>query len=130
MSEERSETESPEAQERAIREETANMDSTADRMDERLDELGGDIQDAKRAAAQRQDAPDEPPVAGDWEGEAAGADQGDDAMDTGEMDAGDDATDTAEMDGGDDTAEMDGGDDTAEMDGGDDAAADRAADAS
>ena len=46
MSEERSETESPQAQEQAIREETADMDSTAARMDEKLDELGDDIKDA------------------------------------------------------------------------------------
>ena len=89
MSEERSETESPgsegespQVQEQAIREETSDMESTAGRMDERLDQLGDDIKDAKQTARQRQDAPDEPPVAGDWEGEATGADQGDDATDT------------------------------------------------
>ena len=72
--------------EQAVREHTSEMNRTADRMEDRIDELGGDIADAKRTAAQRQDAPDEPPVAGDWEGEAAGADQGDDATDDGQMD--------------------------------------------
>ena len=90
MDEERSDTEAPEAQEQAIREETSEMASTADTMEGRIEDLEGDIADAKRTAAQRQDAPDEPPVAGDWEGEAAGADQGDDATDTGQVDGEDD----------------------------------------
>ncbi len=94
MSEERSETEppgsegeSPQVQEQAIREETSDMESTAGRMDEKLDQLGDDIKDAKQTARQRQDAPDEAPVAGDWEGEATGADHGDDATDTVQSDA-------------------------------------------
>jgi hypothetical protein len=92
MSEERDE-------EQAIREETSEMAQTADRMEQQVDELGDDIDEAKKTAAQRQDAPDETvgpdepagQVAGDWEGEAAGADQGDDATDSGEMDKDDDA---------------------------------------
>ena len=74
--------------EQAIREQTSEMARTADRMEGEIDELGGDIADAKKTAAQRQDAPDEEPVAGDWEGEAAGADQGDDATDSGQVDDG------------------------------------------
>ena len=74
--------------EQAVREQATEMSRTADRMEDRIDELGDDIAGAKRTAAQRQDAPEEPPVAGDWEGEAAGADQGDDATDSGDPDDG------------------------------------------
>ena len=75
-------------EEHAVREQTTEMARTADGMEERIDELGGDIDDAKRTAAQRQDAPDPKhnEVAGDWEGEASGADQGDDATDSGDLD--------------------------------------------
>ncbi len=81
-------------EEQAVREQTTEMARTADGMEERIDELGGEIDDAKKTAAQRQDAPDatvdadEPAgqVAGDWEGEASGADQGDDATDSGDLD--------------------------------------------
>ena len=74
--------------EQAVRDQTAEMGHTADEMEQRIDDLGGDIEDAKKTAQQRQDAPDEPvgEVAGDWEGEAAGADQGDDATDSGSTD--------------------------------------------
>lgn len=62
--------------ERAVRDETADMAHTADDMDERLDELGDDIEDARRTAERRQDAPDEELIAGDWEDASAGAHQG------------------------------------------------------
>ena len=77
-------------EEQAVREQATDMAKTADGMEERIDELGGEIEDAKKTAAQRQDAPDpkDDVVAGDWEGEAAGADQGDDATDSGDLDDG------------------------------------------
>ena len=76
--------------EQAVREQTSEMAHTADRMEGEIDELGSDIAEAKKTAAQRQDAPaaDEDPLAGDWQGEAAGADQGDDATDDGEIEGG------------------------------------------
>ena len=91
MTDERDEArEAAQGEEQAVREQTTDMDRTAAGMEERIDELGGDIQDAKKTAAQRQDAPDpkDNEVAGDWEGEAAGADQGDDATDSGDLDDG------------------------------------------
>ena len=88
--------EAAQGEEQAVREQTSEMAQTAEGMEERIDELGGDISDAKKVAAQRQDAPDETvgadepagQVAGDWEGEASGADQGDDATDSGDLDDG------------------------------------------
>ena len=97
MTDERDEArEAAQGEEQAVREQTGEMAKTADGMEERIDELGGDIDDAKKTAAQRQDAPDETTgpdepagqVAGDWEGEASGADQGDDATDSGDLDDG------------------------------------------
>jgi hypothetical protein len=86
MSEERDESQGPTAAaegEQEIKEQTTELSQEGDRMEGRLEELGDDIKDAKRTAAQRQDAPDEPvgEVAGDWEGESVGADHGDDATD-------------------------------------------------
>ncbi len=73
--------------EQAIRDQTAEMAHTAGDMEERIEDLGEEIQDAKRTAAQRQDAPDEELVAGDWEGESSGSNQGGgpaDVVDAGE----------------------------------------------
>jgi hypothetical protein len=85
MSEERDESQAPRGGrgEQEIKEQTTELSQEGDRMEGRLEELGDDIKDAKRTAAQRQDAPDEPvgEVAGDWEGESVGADHGDDATD-------------------------------------------------
>ena len=77
--------------EQAVREETGGLAKEGDRMEERLDGLDDSIDEAKKVAAQRQDAPDpKNQVAGDWEGEASGADQGDDATDSGDVEDGDD----------------------------------------
>lgn len=77
-------------EERAVREEADEMAQAGDRMEKRLDGLDEDIDEAKTVAAQRQDAPDPTDeVAGDWEGEASGAGQGDDATDSGRLDDGD-----------------------------------------
>lgn len=90
MTDERDDTQAASAAgagEQEIREQTGEMAHTADEMEHEIEELGSDIQDARKTAAQRQDAPDEPvgEVAGDWEGEASGADQGDDATDSGNL---------------------------------------------
>lgn len=75
---------------------TQQMARGGDQMEERLDQLGDDIDEAKSVAAQRPDSPhkrqpagektpeseaegDE--VAGDWQGESSGAEQGEDAED-------------------------------------------------
>ena len=92
MDEEREDTQTAAASgEQEVREQTTEMAREGDKMENRLEELGDDIKDAKRTAAQRQDAPDATPgesaddpvgqTAGDWEGESVGADQGDDATD-------------------------------------------------
>ena len=88
MTDEREEAhEAAQSEEQAVREETSGMDRTAKGMEERVDELGGDIEDAKKTAAQRQDAPDpKNQVAGDWEGEASGAHQGEDATEAADAD--------------------------------------------
>ena len=68
----------PEAE---IRDQTRELAQEGDQMEERLDELSGDIADAKKTANDRQDAPSTTGVAGDWESEATGASQGEDAED-------------------------------------------------
>ena len=96
MSDETNEETSPERAEAGFREQHEDLEAQADRLEQRNEELEDDIGEAKRVAAQRPDAPDdanEPPegtenVAGDWEGEASGADQGDDAQDSGDIDDG------------------------------------------
>ena len=98
MDEEREDSQTAAASgEQEVREQTTEMAREGAKMEDRLEELGDDIKDAKRTAALRQDAPDAAPgetaddpvgkTAGDWEGEASGADQGDDATDTGETPA-------------------------------------------
>ncbi len=71
--------------EQAVREDTTAMAREGDRMEERLEDLEDDIETARKTAAQRQDAPDDEVVAGDWEGQASGADHGDDATDSGRL---------------------------------------------
>lgn len=72
------------------REKADEMEQDADRMEDRIDELDGDISDAKKAADNRPEAGSDVigDVAGDWEDEAAGADQGDDATDAHRDDSG------------------------------------------
>ena len=83
-----------ERREGEIKDATQEMARGGEHMEERLDELESDIQDAKKTAAQRQDAPEkardaQPPeaeaegddVAGDWQGESSGSGHGEDAED-------------------------------------------------
>jgi TolA-binding protein len=83
---------SADRQEEKLRDATSDMARGGDEMEHRLDELENHIDDAKSTATQRQDAPeqtrgleDAEEVAGDWEGESSGAQQGDDAEDTKEV---------------------------------------------
>jgi len=77
-----------------IKEPISDMERGSDEMEHRLDQLGDDIADARKTADQRQDAPSEKDgpdageTAGDWEGEAAGASQGEDAEDAEDADGG------------------------------------------
>ena len=70
-----------EGQEDEIREETRSMARGGDEMEERLDELGEGIQTArsKSRLTEEQAAPGD--LSGDWEDEASGAQQGEDAPD-------------------------------------------------
>jgi TolA-binding protein len=75
--------------EEKLRDATSDMARGGDEMEHRLDKLEDDIDDARSTATQRQDAPEQTrgiedveDVAGDWEGESSGAQQGDDAEDT------------------------------------------------
>ena len=81
-----------ERQEEEIRDANQDLARSGEEMEHRLDQLEGDIEEAKEVSAQRQDAPEkarEPDgseaegddAAGDWEGEASGAQQGEDAED-------------------------------------------------
>ena len=65
------------------REAADEMEREADQMEEQLDELGDEIDEAEAAAERRPEAGSDllGDVAGDWEDEAAGAQQGDDAVD-------------------------------------------------
>jgi len=65
------------------REAAGEMERDADEMEEQLDELGDEIDEAESAAERRPEAGSDllGDVAGDWEDEASGAQQGDDAVD-------------------------------------------------
>ena len=63
-----------------IRDQLHGMEREQRDMEEQLSDLEGGIDEAKSTAKQRQDAPEQAP-AGDWEDEAAGAQQGEDAED-------------------------------------------------
>ena len=79
MSEEQSEPRS----EGSPREVADEMEQGGDEMEKKLGEFDEQIDDAKKAADNRPEAGSDAiaDVAGDWEDEAAGADQGDDATD-------------------------------------------------
>lgn len=57
------------------------MEQRGDEMEQRLNEVEEHLDEAKQAAANPPVEPDEG-VAGDWEGEATGSQQGEDAKDT------------------------------------------------
>ena len=69
--------------ENEVREAAEAMERDADEMEQHLEELDGSIADAEKAAANRPEADSDilGDVAGDWEEEAEGAQQGDDAVD-------------------------------------------------
>ena len=73
---------SADRQEKKIEEPVEEMRQGQEAMEHRLDELGEDIDDAKKTAGERQDAPDPSNTIGDWRGEATGSGQGEDAEDT------------------------------------------------
>ena len=66
-----------------VREATDEMGRDGDEMEERLETLDEHIDEAQEAAANRPEAQDEEggEIAGDWEDQSAGAQQGDDAID-------------------------------------------------
>jgi t-SNARE complex subunit (syntaxin) len=72
----------------SAREAADRMEQDADRMEERVEELGEHIEEAEQAAARRPEADSDilGDVAGDWEDEASGADQGEDAVDAARSD--------------------------------------------
>ena len=102
---------SADRQEERIREAAGEMRRDAEEMEQRSEELGEHIDEAKSTAAQRPDAPEqvrpsdeseEPPegtenVAGDWRGESSGSQQGEDAEDAAEEQRGADETGAAEQ---------------------------------
>jgi hypothetical protein len=63
------------------RDATSEMARDGREMEQHLDELSEHIDEAKAAAAGRQDAPEEQ-AAGDWEGASSGSQQGEDPADT------------------------------------------------
>ena len=77
-----------ERHEEGAREAAQEMERDAERMDEELDRLGEHIDEAEKAAANRPEAGSDviEDVAGDWEDEASGADQGEDAVDAEQRD--------------------------------------------
>jgi hypothetical protein len=77
-----------ERHEEGAREAADDMERDADRMEHELERLGDHIGDAEKAAAQRPEAESDvlEDVAGDWEEEAEGAQQGEDAVDAAEPD--------------------------------------------
>ena len=72
---------SPDERDDDVQEPLQDLERGERQMEQRLEHLEEDIEDAKKTAAQRQDAPDDDVVAGDWEGEATGSSQGEDAED-------------------------------------------------
>ena len=72
------------SQEERVDEAAQSMEKDADEMQHDLDKLEDDIDGAKSAAKQRPEADSDllGDVAGDWEDEATGAQQGEDAEDT------------------------------------------------
>jgi hypothetical protein len=68
-------------QEQEIRAAERDLERQSDEMEQRLDELGEDIEEAHGKATAHPDI-DDNAVAGDWDDESAGAQQGDDAEDT------------------------------------------------
>ena len=73
---------SADRQEKKIEEPVEEMRQGEQAMEHRLDELGEGIEDARKTAGERQDAPDPSDTIGDWRGEATGSQQGEDAEDT------------------------------------------------
>jgi hypothetical protein len=57
-------------QEQRIEQETRSMQRDEQAMEERLEHLEGDIDEAKAAARRRSEDLDDPEIAGDWEGKA------------------------------------------------------------
>ena len=74
--------------EERIREAEQEMERDAEEMEEQLEDLGEDIEGAEQAAANRPEADSDfvGDVAGDWEDEASGAQQGEDAVDANQRD--------------------------------------------
>jgi hypothetical protein len=75
-------------QEEAAREAAQAMDRDAARMEHELGRLGEHIEDAEKAAENRPEAGSDAlaDATGDWEQEASGAQQGEDAVDAAEPD--------------------------------------------
>ena len=72
------------SEEERVEEAAASMERDADEMQHDLDKLEDDIDDAKAAKDKRPEADSDivGDVAGDWEDEATGASQGEDAEDS------------------------------------------------
>jgi len=68
-------------EERELQEAVEASKAAPEPMEERLDELGEEIDEAKHLADERREEANPGAVAGDWEGEATGSHQGDDAED-------------------------------------------------
>jgi hypothetical protein len=77
-----------ERHEEGAREAADEMERDAERMDHELERLGSHISDAEKAKENRPEAGSDAvaDVAGDWEEEAEGAQQGEDAVDAAQDD--------------------------------------------
>ena len=94
---------SADRQEEQVRDAASGMARGGEEMEHELSRLEGHIDEAKSAATQRQDAPQQRrsageggDVAGDWEGESSGSQQGEDPTDTEGEQRGADASGEAE----------------------------------